>query len=162
MRHAASVLLAIYLLGCGKDMGSEVPLLSLPAVVDLRVGQSVRVGDASVAIAFHGVSEDSRCPIGAMCFWEGDGAARITIQPPLSSAVECTLHTTLDPKVIAASGITVRLKNLSPYPKIDLWIDRFEYVVTLEIEASPVLSRVANSPAQCVLPVYPWHSRTDG
>lgn len=151
MRFVAVVLLAIYLPGCGKDMGTEILSLSLPAAVELRVGQSVVIaGDSPVTITFEGVTQDSRCPIGAVCFWEGDGEAKISIRSFESNAVACTLHTTLDPRIVAAAGITVRLKSLVPVPKVDTWINRLEYVVTLDIRSCE-RCQILNSPVRRVL-----------
>jgi hypothetical protein len=141
--------LIMNLLGCERDLGTDVPSLSVPTLIELRVGQSFRVaGTSPVEITFDGVIQDSRCPIGAMCFWEGDGEARLTIRPFVSNALDCTLHTTLDPKIFAAAGITVHLKNLAPYPKVDVWINRWEYVVTLEIRAPSERRRNVDSPAE--------------
>jgi hypothetical protein len=37
----------------------------------LRYGQSVHLDDAKLKIEFHAVEQDSRCPVGVVCVWEG-------------------------------------------------------------------------------------------
>jgi hypothetical protein len=134
MRYALVLLLAGQLLGCTEDIGIDIRATSLPATVDLHVGQSIKVHEDGSTITFRKVTEDSRCPIGFMCFWAGDAGAEIAIWQFQSSATNCTLHTTLDPKIVEVGRLSVRLKHLVPYPRSDAEINPMEYVATLEID----------------------------
>jgi hypothetical protein len=49
-------------------------------------------------------------------------------------AVTCTLHTTLTPQLVVVDGLTVRLNELDPYPKIGTAIYPAAYVAVLEID----------------------------
>lgn len=37
----------------------------------MRVGDEVTIGDSGVTVRFNAVTEDSRCPIDALCVWAG-------------------------------------------------------------------------------------------
>jgi hypothetical protein len=115
-------------------MGLNIATDSLPAEVRLHVGQSFNIPQEFYSVTFEKVTGDSRCPIGFMCIWAGDGATKMTIRHQTASVKDCTLHTTLDPKLIEFGRFFMRLKNLEPYPKSDVRIDPLEYVATVEID----------------------------
>lgn len=135
MRYTLVLILIVLVPGCPAfDMGPIVPTGTLPAVVQLHVGQSFMIPEEGYTVTFDKVTEDSRCPIGLMCFWEGDGATKMTIRHQTVSVQNCTLHTTLDPKSINFGKFFMRLKNLDPYPKWRVQIDPRTYVATVEID----------------------------
>ena len=49
-------------------------ITSLPVIVELRVGESVRLPQYGYTVTFEKVAEDSRCPMDAICDWQGDAA----------------------------------------------------------------------------------------
>jgi hypothetical protein len=85
--------------------------------VRINVGQTVVV--EGIRIRFRAVENDSRCPIDAVCVWEGDAVASLVVEQNCdcrSPAYELKLHTTLEPKSGIAYGVRVELLRLSPYP----------------------------------------------
>lgn len=98
---------------------------------ELPVGDTAYLSSASLTIIFTGVSEDSRCPIGVDCFWEGDGAVDLTLSKPGYSTQNVTLHTTLTPQSVTYGGYTISLQGLDPYPVYPNPIDPDDYVATL-------------------------------
>ena len=86
--------------------------------VDLRVvlapGQQTAVTGAS-AIRFEGVTNDSRCPGDAICFWAGDAIVRIVATSSGSGDSNFELHT-FDLKPVQFRDVTIALEALSPYP----------------------------------------------
>ena len=137
MRILFTVFAALIVVGClERDLLVDLSDSRGPTEIDLRSGQSVLLAREGLLITFTGVTGDSRCPIGAMCVWAGDAGSRLVIRPKSSEASACTLHTTLDPKFVSGDGVTVRLKQLNPYPRLGGSIDPADYVSTLEITRS--------------------------
>ncbi|MEW6511129.1 MAG: hypothetical protein AB1428_09250 [Bacteroidota bacterium] len=104
-----------------------------PSDVHLRPGQSVRILPEDFLVTFDRVTSDSRCPTGALCIWAGDAGTRFMISRMRATAIDCTLHTTLDPRSIRLDGVTLTLHRLLPYPVLDVPIDPASYVATLRI-----------------------------
>lgn len=129
------VLVGVMLCGCEKsELVVDDTFAALPAVVELHVGESVRLPQDRLTVTFEGVTQDSRCPMGAACKWEGDAAARLTLRSVMSEAEDCTLHTTLNPKSINIGQLLLQLKGVEPYPTLDFPIDAKEYIATLAID----------------------------
>ena len=134
MRYALIMFLSLKVLGCeNRDLVLDSPA-SFPGVLDLRVGQSVRLPRGGFSVTFEKVTQDSRCPTGAMCVWAGDAGVELIFRRSSSVARDCTLHTTLDPKSIEIGQLSVRLKAVSPYPELHVRIDPSSYIITLEID----------------------------
>jgi hypothetical protein len=92
---------------------------SAPARADtvrVKFGQSV---DArGVKVTLRKVESDSRCPMNAVCIWEGDAAVALRFEPTGGRAVDVTLHTSPKGGVVSATvgGAEFRLIGLTPYP----------------------------------------------
>ena len=137
MRLTSVIILAIVLTSCqGTDTGVGNAPASLPFVKSLHVGQSFQLPHDGSIIKFERVTQDSRCPAGAMCLWEGDGAAQLSIMDLVSPARDCTLHTTLGPRFVVIDSVSVSMKGLTPYPKINEETLPSSYVITLQIDTS--------------------------
>lgn len=100
----------------------------------LSIGQSAVIADENLEITFEEVSEDSRCPEGAVCVWEGrvvclmkitEGEALYNIelaQPGLSD--EYVQETYKEYKFTF---------KVEPYPEVDKEILNSEYRLLLTI-----------------------------
>ncbi len=152
MRHALIFLLLLPSMACNRlDSGNGVTTPQeatlqetvdtaspeYPIMVELHPGESATLPHDTMVITFERVTGESRCPIGVVCVWEGDGAVKLVLQPRTAPAETCTLHTTLEPKSIIAGTSEIRLKELSPYPVYGKEIDPSEYLATLEIKPAP-------------------------
>jgi hypothetical protein len=117
---------------------------------ELRVGRSAALGVAGrdSTIRFVGVLEDSRCPIGVNCVWEGDAVARLELTDDAGAAA-IDLHTHPEREQARVHrGVRVRLVQLAPAPRADRRLDPDDYVATLIVEAA------ATSPQS-------WSERSD-
>ncbi|HEX7573902.1 MAG TPA: hypothetical protein VF514_12475 [Bacteroidota bacterium] len=135
MRYTLVALLALIFTGC--DERNEVidpGALTFPLRINLRAGQSIRLPQLGFIARFDSVTSDSRCPQGALCVWEGDGATRLSILRDPEPAVTCTLHTTLNPRLIEVGSVLLQLKELDPYPQLGHIINQSAYVAVLEID----------------------------
>ncbi len=139
MRHTTALLFAICWLGCeGTNEVINPGTLTFPLIVSLRAGESIRLPQLGFIARFDSVTSDSRCPQGAECVWQGDGATRISILPDANQAVTCTLHTTLFPTLILVNGAAVRLKELDPYPQLGAIMDQSVYIAVLEVNRTGI------------------------
>jgi len=96
----------------------------------LRFGERAALPDTNVTLVFQDVTEDSRCPDGVLCVWEGN--ARILLGVNQSTVA---LNTTLDPKKASVGRYVIRLNSLSPYPMIERRIQKKEYAAALVVTA---------------------------
>jgi hypothetical protein len=102
--------------------------------VELRVSETSRLADQRTTITFVRVSDDSRCPTGVTCVWEGDAVAELTVETDGSPAAHVQLHA--NPRFAqdaAVHGLRIRLERLEPYPEADRPIPAGEYRVVLLI-----------------------------
>lgn len=94
---------------------------------EINVGESVWL-DQETELTFNSVIEDSRCPIGVMCFWAGTAEIELLINNQ-----QYLLNTYLDPREIYFDDYNIKLINLLPYPVSDEEINYDSYVATIEI-----------------------------
>jgi len=99
------------------------------------MGESLRVPDTTVTVRFEEVTEDSRCPTGTTCIWEGDAAVRIGFTIPNAPPASYVLHTSQRfAQKAEHGGTSVLLVTLVPHPTANGETRRDEYRVTLLIE----------------------------
>jgi len=106
---------------------------------ELKYGQSVQVYDhETILITFQNVGEDSRCPKGAVCIWQGN--ARIVLKV---AQQDTSVNTTLEPKEITYSRpdgyqYTIRLVSVSPYPDTSQQIKLENYSIKLVVYTNEI------------------------
>lgn len=81
----------------------------------LAPGQEVFV--QTLRLSFVRVPEDSRCPIDAVCIWQGDAAVTIALGLGTGPNYPFTLHTAEGPATAAFGGYRVTLLGLLPDPR---------------------------------------------
>ena len=131
MRLAIVGLLAV-LAGCNSTAAP-----GLGDEFSLRVGESAAITELGLWMRFHRVVDDSRCPTGVVCVWEGDGAVLLEIAPLNGDSKESVLHTSVEPNSIPLGRAELRLVKLDPYPAAPGSIDPDAYVVTLTTRLVP-------------------------
>lgn len=106
-------------------------------MLELRVGATAAVPGTTSALAFVRVSNDSRCPKGVTCVWEGDAVVELRVQTPGGEPRVVSLH--VNPRFeqrATIDRVVVALDRLEPYPEADRPIPADGYVVTLRVTAS--------------------------
>jgi hypothetical protein len=80
-----------------------------------KLGQSVEA--RGVKVTLQRVVSDSRCPMNAVCIWEGDAAVALRFEAS-GRALDVTLHTNQRGGVVSATvgGAEFQLIGLTPYP----------------------------------------------
>lgn len=105
--------------------------------IRVRVGQTVVV--EGIRVRFSAVESDSRCPIDAVCIWEGDAIANFVVEQNCecrSASFDLKLHTTLQPKSGTAYGFRVELLQLAPSPRAASPVKPADYSAWIRIKRS--------------------------
>ncbi len=137
MTSNAKFLLAASLAACSSggygptDSGSPSPS---DGSVSVAVGETAAVGGTGVTIAFRSVTEESRCPLNAVCVWEGNGQVAVTLANGYGATRDAVLNTSVEPRRIDFAGLRITLSGLAPHPAGDP-IDPADYVATFRIES---------------------------
>src|SRR5258706_8229145 len=114
------LLLCCLAMTCAPDPIEVVPFNQ---EFDIHVGERAIVEGYPLVITFIRVADDSRCPEGARCIWQGNGRVTLRIEKTGVASTQTDLNTTLDPRSVSYAGFVIELKRLSPYPKIGESID---------------------------------------
>jgi len=132
MRLLIKVVLLISLAGCEENSVSAFSAF-LDQEFSLKVGQQASVRGENLTITFRAVTEDSRCPEGAMCLWAGNGRIVVELRKEGSTATSAELNTYSEPKRVSYLDYQIHLKSLWPYPRVDARIDPSDYSATLVV-----------------------------
>ncbi len=90
-------------------------------------GDSITLPGEQFPIRFAAIDE-SRCPTGVVCVWEGDAAVSLDF-----SRTTYTLHTALAPRSRTIGLYVVELINVKPYPEFQKEIPPESYSITLKV-----------------------------
>jgi hypothetical protein len=101
--------------------------------VALRIGEAVRVTGTDVVIGFTTVVSDSRCPIDALCVWEGDAHVQLRLSRGRLDSTKAGLHTGVEPRAVVWDDLRIRLLWIEPARVSDRPVRAEEYVARLEI-----------------------------
>jgi hypothetical protein len=86
----------------------------------LGLDQSHPLFETGLALTFEAVVEDSRCPAGATCVWEGDAIVRIRIDGAGVKPSIYTLHLHgRGAREIVHGDVRIHLLSLAPLPTSD-------------------------------------------
>jgi len=140
MKAAFYLCLTIFFLGsCQKEECSpSIKNIELEQSVTLCPGNSAILDSEDFKITFLNISEDSRCPTGATCIWEGRAVAQLLIESG-NEMINDSISTLrnkefLPPDTIVVFGRKIKLVDVSPYPEIGSSIDADDYRLTIKIE----------------------------
>jgi len=112
---------------------------------DLAVGEFYTLNAGSsdqFTIGFTAATEDSRCPTGVTCFWQGNAAIALSIQKEEAAAEAFTLHTAFENST-ERHHYTIKLDTVSPYPENEVPNDLSNYIV--RITATPNVALPVNT-----------------
>jgi len=100
----------------------------------LHIGESASIKGEELKVEFLEISEDSRCPTGVVCVWEGrvSGHVEITYRESIHSVVLTEPGSTSWPSEITFEGYKITYQ-VEPYPQVDTEIAKEEYRLELRI-----------------------------
>jgi hypothetical protein len=111
--------------------------MPLPATLILKWHETRTLEAVKLEVRFETVT-DSRCPVNAVCIWEGDGVARFKLTD-LSTGATQTLEFHTNQSVgsdsVKLASIAVKMLELNPFPgTIDVSKLPEAYTVTLSLD----------------------------
>ena len=121
-------LLAAILASCAQD-----PIISrkvsLNEQFSIKAGHQVVIKGEKLIVQFASVQNESRCPTGVQCVWEGNAAISIEVSKKRKKSVQAILNTntTIQPNEVAYKKYRIKLLGLNPYPRIDEKIEPKDY-----------------------------------
>jgi hypothetical protein len=92
------------------------------------------LGAEEVRGGFGQVLSDSRCPVDAVCVWQGNAEVEVGIRAGMGPTIPLRMNTTLDPRFVDWQGIRVTLLELMPAPRTDVRLRPEDYSVRLKLE----------------------------
>jgi len=113
---------------------SDALLAGGPVELTLTVGQEVSVPGSVLRVGFTRVTGDSRCPIDAICVWEGNAAIELALTLGKGPTVPYVVNTALEPHAAQAGGFTVTLLEVAPAPTSQGPIDPGAYRIKVRVE----------------------------
>lgn len=99
----------------------------------LSIGETAIFENEGVNVRFESVPTESRCPDGALCFWEGEAIVKLQIAKSGMGSTTIELNTT-QPRMAEFFSYTVELLELSPHPVLDQQLDASAYRASLIIK----------------------------
>lgn len=121
-------LLVAILASCAQD-----PIISRKVSLNeqftIKAGHQVVIKGEKLSVQFSSVQNESRCPTGVQCVWEGNAAISIEVSKKRKKSVQAILNTntTIQPNEVAYKKYRVKLLGLNPYPRIDEKIEPKDY-----------------------------------
>ena len=131
----ASVAIVLVLSSCA---GNGKVKVSLGQEFSLRIGQSVVITGEDLGIKFLEVSEDSRCPKGVTCVWEGRVVALVEISTNGSTQqLELTEPGLTDAPARETFKEYEITYKVEPYPEVGREISADEYRLLITVSLAP-------------------------
>lgn len=102
--------------------------------IAIEYGRQVNVAKAKLLLEFVTVLEDSRCPEGVQCVWEGNARIKLTVSRAGEETSTVELNTS-DRFAVEARYIDyiIALIDLKPYPKAAEQISIQDYTAIVKI-----------------------------
>jgi hypothetical protein len=140
-RSLATIALIVLLSGCAGSAGSglkcETPTGQDPALgssFDLRFGERSTLAGESLTLTFVDVLEESRCPAGVQCIWEGNARVGVKAEKPPSRPATLALNTSgRYDREATYQGYRVQLLTLLPHPAHGQTLQATDYCANLKI-----------------------------
>jgi len=138
---ALSILLisGLFISGCELFQGSRycsdysTEDLSLNEIVDFNYSELYCLSQYDLSLSFDSLN-DSRCPIGAACVWEGNARVKLHIKQSRKGTSTFWLNTHssfLTDTVV--NGLHFELIDVLPYPEVDVDYSLDDIILQLKI-----------------------------
>ncbi len=134
MKKGVIILLTVFLLGCNKnsDVTDQYNLSANP-IITLKYKECIDISDFGFKICLDSILNDSRCPSGVDCVWEGDAQVRFSIKKADEIKL-FRLHTQRNfQRDTTINGLKISLVSLTPYPGDGSAIDQKDYSAGIKV-----------------------------
>ena len=134
MKKGIIILIAVFVVGCSKDgLTTESFNLESNIPVSLSSKECLEIYDFGSKVCLDSIVNDSRCPSGGVCVWEGDAIVSFSIQKD-DEKKYFQLHTQNNfQRDTIINGLKIALENLTPYPVVGSEINQKEYSAEIKI-----------------------------
>lgn len=127
---------ACYAAAAGVNVAYDGPCIvsefNLDEIFSLHYEETKKNSGENIAIKFIKVLSDSRCPVEAVCVWEGNAEAAFTFYKA-NGARSFILNTALEPKEVSVFGYNIELVRLAPPASLKNPPEQKEYIAYLRI-----------------------------
>ena len=116
--------------------GPRAVELDQDAEIVLAVGEDVRIVGTPLWVTISAVENDSRCPLEAVCVWQGDAEVRLELAVWDGPGASHTLHwnSSVGSDRATEAGWIVTLVAVEPVARAEVTIEQDEYRVRLRVE----------------------------
>ena len=126
--------LSLLFFSCNKD--EKIDTLKIGELTEIELGKTFENSKFDLSLRVENIS-DSRCPIGVMCFWEGNASVEFNLTTK-NKKHNFTLDTNRRPifkNNTVIEGVKYQLIDVLPYPDINIDIEQVvENVVKILVE----------------------------
>lgn len=116
------------------EVSADVAVVPAAAEMTLRMGQEAAVPGSAVKVRLLRVPEDSRCPIDAVCVWQGNAVVEVGIRAGMGPTVPLQINTDLEPHHADWHGVRLTVLELQPAPRAAEPTRQEDYTVRIRIE----------------------------
>jgi hypothetical protein len=127
------VMIGFAAINCSDSFTNYIEI-ELDQEFEIKVGDSAVLANQGLIIKFKAVTEDSRCPIDAICVWAGNAAVTFDLKNSIGEKLSTQLNTFVDPKSINFSDLIITLTELNPYSKSTEQINPDHYIAKLIVK----------------------------
>lgn len=106
---------------------------------NLKVNQTASIASENIEIKLINVSEDSRCPVGVQCIWQGQVTVNLNLIKNNNTVENFNLTNRSGDENLASKlvdGYQIKVVKVEPYPTNLKKLSPSDYNVTLEISKS--------------------------
>jgi hypothetical protein len=99
---------------------SKKKVFQLDTPISLAMGESASCSNCpeKMSISFTNIMEDSRCPIGTNCIWEGKAVVRLAVNMGKTQTIELMVKgNAKQGNTKSYRGYDFTFQSLTPYPK---------------------------------------------
>jgi hypothetical protein len=132
MKKAILLASTLGLLSACWDAAGPSPEVALGQPFQLAVGESVELDAGALRVSFVGVTNDSRCPIDAVCIVAGDATVRLRLRRGARRAELLELTTPGNPRG-RTDAYEIEVQSLLPAPRAAVPTPPEAYVVGLVV-----------------------------
>jgi hypothetical protein len=134
-RLVPATLLLLASVACGTSPTDPDPSVQETLADSVRLAPGEEVAAGIFRLAFQEVASDSRCPVDAVCIWQGNAAVQITVGVDGGPSQPRTLNTSDGTPSVDFSGFRVTLLGVQPEPQAAVPIPPGDYRASFRIEA---------------------------
>ena len=118
---------------CLKNPFTSGSNFSLNDTLSVKYHETLYNFDLNISIKFEALNSDGRCPIGRMCFWEGNAAVTFLFvdNGDVSEVLLNTCNNFRTDTLI--NGYNIELIDLLPYPKLNSTYAAEDYKAVIKI-----------------------------